>query len=60
MTYALSRLWEEIAYVAYYLHWPLAELVDLDHRSRATVIAEVGRINDRLNADEAAVPPALF
>jgi hypothetical protein len=47
-------LWEEIAYLGYYLHWPMSELVDLDHRSRSTVIEEVGRINERLN--ESATP----
>jgi hypothetical protein len=30
----------------------LAELAGLDHRTRTTVITEVGRINERLNADQ--------
>ncbi|MFG1648091.1 DUF6760 family protein [Amycolatopsis sp. NPDC049252] len=56
MTYGLPRLWEEITYLAYYLHWPFGELADLDHRSRETVITEVGRINEQLNAGRQ--PPA--
>ena len=36
----------------------MSELVDLDHLSRSTVIAEVGRINDRLN-EGGAEPSAL-
>ncbi|WP_198943489.1 hypothetical protein [Actinokineospora bangkokensis] len=48
MRYAVPTLWEEIAYLAYYLHWPFAELLDLDHRSRTAVIAEVGRIHRAL------------
>jgi hypothetical protein len=30
----------------------LGELADLDHRSRTTVIDQVGRINEQLNAGE--------
>ncbi|MGW6261647.1 DUF6760 family protein [Streptomyces sp. NPDC055085] len=49
MTYAADRLWEEAAYVAYYLHWPLNSILDLEHPVRERVIEEVGRINSRLN-----------
>ena len=56
MTYAVPALWEEIAYLAYYLHWPFAELLDLDHRSRAAVVTEVGRIHRRLEADTRPPP----
>ncbi|MET8995894.1 DUF6760 family protein [Amycolatopsis sp. NPDC004169] len=45
-------MWEEIAYLAYYLHWPFTELADLDHHSRSRVITEVGRINEQLNAGD--------
>ncbi|MEU6284003.1 DUF6760 family protein [Streptomyces sp. NPDC047028] len=49
MTYAADRLWEEAAYVAYYLHWPLNSILDLEHPVRERVIEEVGRINSRLS-----------
>ncbi len=45
-TYATDRLWEEVAYVAYYLHWSLADIMALPHTVRARMIAEVGKIND--------------
>jgi hypothetical protein len=32
-------------YLAYYLHWPLREILDLEHPVRARVIEEVGRIH---------------
>jgi hypothetical protein len=35
-------------YLAYYLHWPLAEILGLTHSVRARVIGEVGRINAQL------------
>ncbi|MFC4857272.1 DUF6760 family protein [Actinophytocola glycyrrhizae] len=49
MTYTTARLWEEVVYVAYHLHWPLAEIADLDHRTRTEVIGQIGAINNRLS-----------
>ncbi|HYU81088.1 MAG TPA: DUF6760 family protein [Vicinamibacterales bacterium] len=47
--YPSGRLLEEVAYVAYYLHWPYHEIMAMDHRERRWWIAEVSRIHDRLN-----------
>ena len=47
MTYAADRLWKEVAYVGYYLHWGFTEILDMDHRTRQRVIAEIGEINAR-------------
>ncbi|WP_344871082.1 DUF6760 family protein [Allokutzneria multivorans] len=52
MTYAADRLWEEVAYVAYYLHWPFESIVDMEHPARVRVIQEIGAINGRLSAVE--------
>ena len=51
-TYASDRLFEEVAYVAYHFHWPMEEILDLEHPVRERFIEEIGRINQRL-ADEA-------
>ena len=48
--YTADRLWEEAVYLAYYLHWPLREILDLEHPVRARVIDEVGRIHGHLDA----------
>jgi hypothetical protein len=48
VTRTASRLWEETVYLAYYLHWSLREILDLDHGSRDRVIDAVGRINAQL------------
>jgi hypothetical protein len=45
MTYAADRLFEEVAYVAYYLHWPLDSILDLEHPIRRRFIDEIGSIN---------------
>jgi hypothetical protein len=38
-------LWDEIVYVAYYLHWPHAEILDLEHATRSRLIEAIGRIH---------------
>ena len=45
MTYAPDRLFEEVAYVAYYLHWDLDAILDLEHPVRRRFIEEIGSIN---------------
>jgi hypothetical protein len=40
-------LWEEAVFIAYYLHWPLAEILGLPHADRERVIEEIGRIHLR-------------
>ncbi|WP_312989656.1 DUF6760 family protein [Crossiella cryophila] len=52
LTYAADRLWAEVAYVAYYLHWPFESIVDMEHPDRARVITEIGHIHGRLAAAE--------
>ncbi|CRK58385.1 MULTISPECIES: DUF6760 family protein [Pseudonocardiaceae] len=49
MTYAPDRLWEEVAYVAYYLHWTFDSILDLEHPVRDRLITEIGRIHSRLD-----------
>ncbi|MBV9445483.1 MAG: hypothetical protein JO345_06255 [Streptosporangiaceae bacterium] len=52
MRYAAGRLWEEAAYLAYYMHWSLAEILDLEHPVRARMIEEVGKIHEQIAAME--------
>jgi len=47
--YAVGRIWEETAYLAYYLHWSLDEILDLEHPVRNRVIEEVGKIHTQLS-----------
>ena len=49
MTYAIERLYEEVAYVAYHFHWSLQELFDLDHPTRRRFVSEIAGINRRLS-----------
>ena len=47
--YPADRLHEEVAYLAYHFHWPYHEVMQLDHRERQRWVAEVARINQRMN-----------
>jgi hypothetical protein len=40
---------EEVAFLAYYLHWSYEQIVSLDHRERQRWVGEVSRINQRIN-----------
>jgi len=49
--YPSDQLHEEVAYVAYHFHWARHEVMQLDHRERQRWVAEVARINRRLNEE---------
>ncbi|MEV2220295.1 DUF6760 family protein [Nocardia vinacea] len=46
-TYGVDSLLQEISYVAYHFHWPLAEILDLEHPDRRRFADEIDRINTR-------------
>ncbi len=47
--YPSERLFEEVAYIAYHLHWPYDQIMTLEHLERQRWVGEVARINERLN-----------
>ncbi len=49
MTYATDRLYAEIAYVAYYLHWNRDDILDLEHAERQRFVAETAALNTRIS-----------
>ena len=49
--YPRDDLFREVAYIAYYLHWQMGEIMSLDHRERQRWVAEVSQINERLNEE---------
>jgi hypothetical protein len=51
VTYAAPRLYEEVAYVAYYFHWSLNEILELEHPVRQRFVEEIGRINRSLSGE---------
>lgn len=51
MRYPSERLREEVAYLAYHFNWSYREIMEMDHRERQKWVAEVARINRRLNEE---------
>jgi hypothetical protein len=47
--YPLDRLYEEVAYIAYHFHWPLRDIMELEHPDRRLWADEIGKINRRFN-----------
>jgi hypothetical protein len=47
-TYAAERLYEEAAYIAYHFHWPLDDLLDLEHAERRRWADQIAALNTRL------------
>jgi hypothetical protein len=41
VTYATDRVFSEVAYVAYHFHWPLREILDLEHGTRRRFVDEI-------------------
>ena len=49
MTYATERLYAEIAYVAYYLHWARDDILDLEHAERQRYVTQIAALNTRIS-----------
>jgi hypothetical protein len=47
MRYPTDAIWQEIAYLAYHLHWPLEDLLDLEHMDRVRMVRAVVALNAR-------------
>lgn len=45
--YPPNALWQEIIYLAYHLHWPLDDLLDLEHEDRLRLVQGVSSLNAR-------------
>ena len=48
----LDKLRAEVTFVAYHLHWSLAELLELPHRERVAWVGQVSAINKRILESE--------
>ncbi len=47
--YPPERLYREMAFIAYYLKWPHAEVMQLEHTERRRWCEEISHINRELN-----------
>ena len=49
--YSLDRIYEEVAFIAYYFHWPHDEIMQMDHGERRRWCVEISKINRKLNKE---------
>ena len=47
MTYGTDLLHEEVSYIAYHLHGPLDDLLDLEHADRGRYVRLIPRLTAR-------------
>ena len=40
---------EEVAYIAYYFHWPLHDVLDMEHQDRRQWATKIAEINRKVN-----------
>ena len=50
MSYPLEQMHEEVAYIAYYFHWPLRDILEMEHHDRRRWAEEIAQINRKLTA----------
>ena len=49
MSYPLEQLLEEVAYIAYYFHWSLKDILELEHRDRRQWAEKIAGINRKVS-----------
>ncbi len=50
-TYPAEKIYEEAAFIAYYLHWSHDEIMNLSHMDRRKWCKEISKINSELNQE---------
>ena len=48
VSYPLEQLQEEVAYIAYYFHWPLKDIMEMEHQDRRQWVEKIAEINRKL------------
>ena len=48
-TYPVDKIYEEAAFIAYYMHWAHDDIMSLSHRDRLRWCKEISSINRQLN-----------
>ncbi len=50
--YPRDALFEEVAFIAYHFHWPLEQIMELEHAERQRWVKEISKINKRLTGGD--------
>ena len=57
--YPAEKIYEEVAFIAYYFKWSQEEIMNLEHRDRRRWCEEISKINSKLN-DTGDEPKNIF
>jgi hypothetical protein len=48
ISYPLEQLHEEVAYIAYHFHWPLKDILEMEHNDRRQWAEKISEINRKM------------
>lgn len=51
LSYPAEAVWQETAFLAYHLHWPLDQVLDLEHLDRVRMVRAVVNLNERARTE---------
>ena len=60
ITYPAARLLEEVAFIAYYFHWPREDILLLPHAERQEWCQQITSINKAMNKASGSAPGNVF
>jgi len=49
MRYPLPQLQEEVAFIAYYLHWDHDSVMQMEHQDRRDWVRQISSLNQKVN-----------
>lgn len=52
MSYPLANIYQEVAFIAYYFHWPCDHILEMEHQQRRLWVEQIGSINRTINEME--------
>lgn len=52
VAYPIDKVRDEVVFIAYHLHWSLAEILELPHRERVAWVGRVSKINQKVMESE--------
>ncbi|MBC2697001.1 MAG: hypothetical protein HF976_05485 [ANME-2 cluster archaeon] len=50
--YPLDNVYEEVAFLAYHLHWDYETIINMEHNERKQWCEEVSKINKKMNSNK--------
>lgn len=58
--YPKDEMYREMAFIAYYFHWDMKEIMELDHMSRLKWCKEISYINEKAGSSDEKKEKSIF